>query len=112
MGVDKNKIFGIMSEKKERRKMGMMTQSDCCNEPMSGSQIDHEICPKCGEHCTVVFDRSEEPSRRLVERTKEQADFEDMFLAGTSNDNECRIVSFAQQRRADRLRNWKKESER
>ena len=63
--------------------MSMMIQSDCCNEPMSGSQIDHEICPKCGEHCIVVFDRSEE-----------------------------RIVSFAQQRRAERLRNWsKKENE-
>ena len=63
--------------------MGMMIQSDCCNEPMSGSQIDHEICPCCGEHCTVVFDRSEE-----------------------------RIVSFAQQRRAEWLRNWsKKENE-
>jgi hypothetical protein len=65
--------------------METIIQSDCCNEPMSGSQIDHELCPKCGEHCTVVFDRSEEPSR---------------------------IVSFAQQRRADRLRNWsKKENE-
>ena len=38
--------------------MGMMIQSDCCNEPMSGSQIDHEICPRCGEHCEVISDES------------------------------------------------------
>ena len=72
-------IGWVLVGKKERVDMSMMIQSDCCNEPMSGSQIDHEICPKCGEHCTVVFDRSEE-----------------------------RIVSFAQQRRAERLRKWSK----
>lgn len=31
-------------------------QSDCCNEPMSGTQIDYEICPRCGEHCVVISD--------------------------------------------------------
>jgi hypothetical protein len=36
--------------------MSMMIQSDCCNEPMSGSQVDHEICPCCGEHCVVISD--------------------------------------------------------
>jgi hypothetical protein len=36
--------------------MGMMIQSDCCNEPMSGSQIAQEICPCCGGHCTVISD--------------------------------------------------------
>ena len=56
VGVDKQKSFSRLLEKKERRKMGMMIQSDCCNEPMSGSQIDHEICPCCGEHCVVISD--------------------------------------------------------
>lgn len=40
--------------------MGMMIQSDCCGEPMSGSQIDHEICPRCGEHCKVLSDEYDE----------------------------------------------------
>ena len=28
--------------------------SDCCEAEMVGSQIDHELCPSCGEHCEVV----------------------------------------------------------
>ena len=58
--LDKSDIVCIMVEMKERKlgekEMSMMLQSECCGEPLSGSQIDHEICPRCGEHCEVVSD--------------------------------------------------------
>jgi hypothetical protein len=50
----------VRKESLGERKMGMMIQSDCCNEPMYGSQIDHEICPRCGEHCVVISDESDD----------------------------------------------------
>ena len=28
--------------------------SDCCSEHMDSLQIDHEVCPRCGEHCEVI----------------------------------------------------------
>ena len=30
--------------------------SECCLEQMVGEQLDHEICPCCGEHCEVVYE--------------------------------------------------------
>jgi hypothetical protein len=30
--------------------------SDCCCEQMVGEQLDHEICPCCGEHCEVMYE--------------------------------------------------------
>ena len=30
--------------------------SECCCEQMSGEQLDHEVCPCCGEHCEVVYE--------------------------------------------------------
>jgi hypothetical protein len=30
--------------------------SGCCFEPMSGEQLDHEICPCCGEWNEPVFE--------------------------------------------------------
>jgi len=30
--------------------------SGCCLEPMSGEQLDHEICPCCGEWTEPVFE--------------------------------------------------------
>ena len=29
--------------------------SDCCN---AESNVDHEICSQCGEHCTIIVDDS------------------------------------------------------
>jgi hypothetical protein len=29
--------------------------SDCCNVE---SNVDHEICSQCGEHCTIIADNS------------------------------------------------------
>lgn len=31
--------------------------SDCCN---AESNVDHEICSQCGEHCTIIVDDSME----------------------------------------------------
>jgi len=31
--------------------------SDCCN---AESNVDHEICSQCGEHCTIIADDSME----------------------------------------------------
>ena len=31
--------------------------SDCCN---AESNVDHEICSQCGEHCTIIADNSME----------------------------------------------------
>ena len=28
--------------------------SDCCMETMDSVQVDHEVCPCCGEHCEVI----------------------------------------------------------
>jgi len=30
--------------------------SECCMEQMVGEQLDHEICPCCGEHCEVTYE--------------------------------------------------------
>ena len=30
--------------------------SECCMEQMDGEQLDHEICPCCGEHCEVTYE--------------------------------------------------------
>ena len=30
--------------------------SECCMEQMDGEQLDHEICPCCGEHCQVTYE--------------------------------------------------------
>jgi len=30
--------------------------SECCGEQMSGEQLDHEVCPCCGEHCEVTYE--------------------------------------------------------
>ena len=30
--------------------------SECCCEQMTGEQLDHEVCPCCGEHCEVVYE--------------------------------------------------------
>ena len=31
----------------------MIHVSDCCNVP---SDVDHEICSRCGEHCEILTD--------------------------------------------------------
>lgn len=31
--------------------------SDCCGSEMSGIEMDHGVCPKCGEHCEVVVEQ-------------------------------------------------------
>lgn len=30
--------------------------SDCCCEPMDNQQVEHEVCPCCGEHCEPVME--------------------------------------------------------
>lgn len=35
-----------------------MMVSDCCGVEMDPVQIEHGICPRCGEHCEVVDDEN------------------------------------------------------
>lgn len=44
----------IESNPKEKEKK-MIHVSDCCNVP---SDVDHEVCSRCGEHCEIITDDS------------------------------------------------------
>lgn len=35
--------------------------SDCCGVEMDPIQVEHGICPQCGEHCEAVSDGGDEP---------------------------------------------------
>ena len=45
--------------------------SDCCN---AESNVDHEICSQCGEHCTIIVDDS-------CEKENEWNDTDDILQA-------------------------------
>jgi hypothetical protein len=59
----KNTLYNVditsKRERKEDKKMEKNTLyvSDCCN---AESNVDHEICSQCGEHCTIIADDSME----------------------------------------------------
>lgn len=59
MGVENQKIFGIMLERKREREMRMIEviTSDCCGDEVRGL----DFCACCLEHCTPILEYYPDP---------------------------------------------------
>jgi len=51
-----NGVSTMRVESHENLESVVLWFSGCCLEPMSGEQLDHEICPCCGEWNEPVFE--------------------------------------------------------
>lgn len=56
MGVDPAGLFGRLKERKRERQMQIEIIYTCgeCGEYLSDIHVEHEVCPNCADHCTVV----------------------------------------------------------
>ena len=52
--------FDMTIQCEETFKVHTLYISDCCGEYLDGEQAEFEICPRCKEHCEVLFEEYEE----------------------------------------------------